>query len=161
MNGGPAWAAWLEDTAFATWMRQALWAYPVAEVVHLVGVGVLVGCAAAFDLRLVGLSPGLSVRALARHLLPWAWRGFALVTASGTAMFAAHAAEWSQNPVFPVKMALVAAAGLNVWAFHRGVYRSAASWDVGPPPARARLAGVVSLVVWVATVACGRLLAYL
>lgn len=161
MNPDPHWAARLEATAFATWMRQALWAYPAAEVVHLVGVAVLVGSAVAFDLRLVGLSPSLSVRALARHLLPWAWRGFALVAGSGAAMFVAHAAEWWENPVFPVKMALVAAGGVNVWAFHRGVYRSAEAWDVGPPPARARVAGLVSLVVWLGTVACGRLLAYL
>ncbi len=161
MNGGPPWATWLEATAFATWMRQALWAYPTAEVVHLVGLAVLVGSAATFDLRLLGLSQGLPVRALARHLLPWVWRGFALVLASGAAMFAAHASEWSQNPVFPVKMAFIAAGGLNAWAFHRGVYRSAASWDVGPPPLGARVAGAVSLLVWGATVACGRLLAYL
>lgn len=161
MNTAPAWAVRLEASAFATWMRQALWAYPAAEVVHLVGVAMLVGCAAAFDLRLLGLSPGVSVRALGRHLLPWAWRGFALVAASGAAMFVAHAADWWQNPVLPVKMALIAAGGLNGWAFHRGVYRSAQAWDFGPPPPRARAAGLVSLAVWVSVVACGRLLAYL
>lgn len=161
MNTGPAWAAWLEVPPFAKWMRQALWAYPAAEVAHLVGVVVLVGSAAAFDLRLMGLSQALPARALARHLLPWAWRGFALAVASGAAMFAAHAADWWQNPAFPVKMALIGLAGLNVWAFHRGVYRSADRWDVGPPPLAARVAGAVSLGVWLATVACGRLLAYL
>ncbi len=155
------WVTWLEASAFATWMRQALWAYPAAEVVHLVGVALMVGCAAAFDLRLLGLGAELSVRGLARLLLPWAWRGFGLVVVSGIAMFAAHAVSWWQNPVFPVKMALVAAGGLNVWVFHRGVYRFVTEWDVGPTPRGAKAAGAVSLGVWVGTVACGRLLAYL
>lgn len=161
MSHGPGWASQLEQTAFAVWMRQALWAYPAAEVGHLVGVALLVGSAVALDLRLLGLSPQLSVRQLAAHVLPWAWRGFALVVATGGAMFAAHASEWWHNPVFPVKMVLVGLAGVNVWAFHRGAYRSVAAWDRGTPPRAARVAGGVSLAVWVATVACGRLLAYL
>jgi hypothetical protein len=56
---------------------------------------------------------------------------------------------------------LVAAGGVNVWAFHRGVYRRVASWDQDPPPRAARVAGAVSLGVWTAVVACGRFLAYL
>ncbi len=58
-------------------------------------------------------------------------------------------------------MGLVAAGGVNVWAFHRGVYRLLASSDQGPPPPAARVAGAVSLGVWTAVVACGQLLAYL
>lgn len=161
MTHGPDWALQLERTAFAVWMRQALWAYPAAEVGHLVGVALLVGSAVALDLRLLGLSPQLSVRQLAGHVLPWAWRGFGLVVATGVAMFCAHASQWWQNPVFPFKMGLVAAGGVNVWAFHRGVYRSVAGWDRGAPPPAARVAGAVSLAVWLAAVACGRLLAYL
>ncbi len=161
MSHGTGWAAELERTPFAVWMRQALWAYPAVEVGHVVGVVLLVGSAVAFDLRLLGLSPHVPVRKLAVHLLPWAWRGFVLVVGTGIPMFVAHASQWWENPLFPVKMSLVAAGGLNVWAFHRGVYRSVDSWDVGRPPLAARLAGAVSLVVWVAAVACGRLLAYL
>ncbi|MDR7432383.1 MAG: hypothetical protein QN133_07490 [Armatimonadota bacterium] len=161
MNHGPGWALVLERSGLAVWMRQALWAYPAAEVGHLLGVVLLAGCAAALDLRLLGLSQHLSVRQLAGHLLPWAWRGFGLVVVTGAAMFAAHASDWWHNPAFPVKMGLVAAGGVNVWAFHRGVYRWAAFWDQGPPPRAARVAGAVSLAVWMAVVACGRLLAYL
>ncbi len=151
MSHGPEWLLALERSALAVWMRQALWAYPAAEVVHLVGVALLVGCAAAFDLRLLGLSGHLSVRQLAAHLLPWAWRGFGLAAVTGALLFAAHASDWWQNPVFPVKMGLVALGGVNVWAFHRGAFRSVARWDRGAPPAAARVAGAVSLAVWLAT----------
>ncbi|WP_285492935.1 hypothetical protein [Actinomadura sp. NBRC 104425] len=61
----------------------------------------------------------------------------------------------------PVKFALLGVAGINVAAFHHGVYRSVARWDRAvPPPARARIAGAVSLVVWSGVIACGRLIAY-
>jgi len=42
------------------------------------------------------------------------------------------------------------------------VFPRAEAWDSGemrPPPA-ARLAGALSLAIWIAVIACGRLLAY-
>ncbi|MDR7415483.1 MAG: hypothetical protein QN193_09480 [Armatimonadota bacterium] len=159
---GSGWAAVLERSALGTWMRQALWAYPAAEILHLVGIALVVGSVALFDLRLLGLSPQIPVSALSRHLLPWAWRGFALVVVSGLLMFAAHASAWWANPVFPVKMGLLAAAGLNRTVFHRGVYRTVNAWDQGvPPPRAAKVSGALSLVLWGGVLACGRLLAYL
>ncbi len=58
---GPTWAVTLERSAPAAWMRQALWAYPTAEVLHLLGITLLVGSAVLFDLRLLGLSPQVPV----------------------------------------------------------------------------------------------------
>ncbi|MDR5682788.1 MAG: hypothetical protein QN163_02000 [Armatimonadota bacterium] len=161
-EGAPAWAVWLEATPPALWMRQALWAYPVAEIVHITGIAVLVGSVAMWDLRLLGLSRGLPVSQMARHLLPWAWGGFAVVGASGVTMFVAHPTEWSTNPVFPVKMGLIGVAWVNQFVFHRTVFRSVAQWDRDvPTPRPARIAGATSLAVWVSVIACGRLLAYL
>jgi hypothetical protein len=157
-----AWLVWLESSAVAVAMRQWLWLYPVVEIVHITGIVALVGGAVMFDLRLLGISRGLPVAALAGHLLSWARVGLGLVVLSGALMFTAHATEWAENPAFRVKMLLIVAAGLNAWAFHRWPFRSVAGWDrdtVAPP--RARLAAVVSIVLWLAVIACGRLLAYL
>ncbi|MCS7171865.1 MAG: hypothetical protein N0A24_00345 [Armatimonadetes bacterium] len=159
---GPGWAVALERSAFGAWMRQALWAYPAAEILHLVGIALLVGSVALFDLRLLGLSRHLPVSLLAHHLLPWAWWGFALVVVSGLGMFTAHASEWLASPAFPVKMGLLVAAGLNRAVFHHGVYRTVESWDRDVPvPRAARASGALSLLLWGGVVVCGRLLAYL
>lgn len=159
---GAAWQVWLESSALAVAMRQWLWLYPAVEIMHIVGIVALAGGAIMFDLRLLGISRGLPVAALAGHLLPWARAGLGLVALSGVLMFTAHATEWAENPAFRVKMLLIVAAGLNAWAFHQWPFRSVARWDrevVAPP--RARLAAVVSIVLWLAVIACGRLLAYL
>ncbi len=77
-------------------------------------------------------------------------------------MFTAHASEWVANPVFPVKMGLIAAAGLNRMVFHRGVYRTVNTWDQhAPTPPAAKVSGALSLLLWAGALACGRLLAYL
>lgn len=159
---GPAWLIWLETTAVATAMRQWLWLYPVVEIVHILGFVVLVGAAALFDLRLLGLARHLPVTGIARYHLRWARFALLIIAPSGLLMFAAHATEMAVNPAFQVKLALIVVAGLNAAAFHRGVFRSVESWDRElAAPGGARLAAVVSLVSWTGVIACGRLLAYL
>jgi hypothetical protein len=151
----------IESTALGLAMRQSMWLYPVVEIVHLVGIALLVGSIAVFDLRLIGFSRGLSVRRLAAHLLPWTLASFLLILPSGFMMFAAHASDFIASNVFALKMCLILAAGTNAALFHAGAMRGAVNWDVDamPPPA-ARAAGALSLLLWVSVIACGRLLAY-
>ena len=151
----------IEASAFAQAMRQWLWLYPAVEIVHLVGIAILVGSIAVLDLRLLGISRSLSVRRLAAHVLPWTLAGFALIVPSGFAMFTAHASELISSPAFVLKLSLIGLGGLNAAVFHTGVYRSAGQWDIDfPPPLAARLAATVSLLLWISVIACGRLLAY-
>jgi len=159
---GPAWLVWLETSALAVAMRQWTWLYPSVEIVHILGFVVLVGAAVMFDLRLLGLSPSLPVSGLERHLLRAARASTALVVPSGILMFAAHATEMADNPAFRLKLAFLAAALLNAALFHRAPFRTVASWNLyRPAPRAARAAAVVSLILWVAVITCGRLLAYL
>ncbi len=153
-DAGGSWA-WLETSGVAQAMRQWLWLYPAVEIIHIVGFVLLVGSVAMLDLRLLGLSRRLPPSDLARHLLPWSWLGLALIVPSGLLMFSAHASEWVGNPVFGIKLALIAAAGGNALLFHRR-----AAWRDGKPSLRARIAGALSLSLWLGVLACGRLLAY-
>jgi hypothetical protein len=158
---GPAWAVWLETSRLAVAMRQWLWLYPIVEIVHIVGFVVLVGAAIMFDLRLLGLSRGLPVSAMADHLLRWARLALLLVVPSGTLMFVAHATEMAANPAFRLKLLFIAAALLNAGLFHRWPFRAVGDWETElPAPWPAQLAGALSLTLWIAVIACGRLLAY-
>ncbi|WP_273029492.1 hypothetical protein [Massilia timonae] len=132
--------------------------YPIVEIVHIVGFTVLVGAAAMFDLRLLGFGRALPVQALARHLLPWSWFGLLLIVPSGLWMFSTQP-ELLANGVFLLKLALIVAAGVNALVFHAGPWRGAAGWPAGAP-AWARLHAALSLLLWIAVIACGRLLAY-
>lgn len=139
-------------------MRDEAWLYPGVEIVHIVGFSLLVGAVAMFDLRLLGFGRALPVAALARHLLPWSWAGLLLIVPSGLLMFSTQP-ELLDSPVFVLKLGLVAVAGLNALAFHAGPWRKAAGWAEAVP-VRARLHALLSLLAWVAVIACGRLLAY-
>jgi hypothetical protein len=161
--GGPLGA--LEASGLGQAMRQWLWLYPSVETVHIVGIGLLFGSIAVFDLRLLGLSRSIPVKRLAAHVLPWTAASFLLIIPSGLLMFTAHATEFIDSPVFVLKMCLIMIAGLNAALFHTIVFRTADVWDSEemrklPPPPSARAAGAVSLLLWIAVIACGRLLAY-
>jgi hypothetical protein len=159
---GLSWLGWLEGSAVAVAMRQWLWLYPIVEIVHLVGIVFLVGAAAMFDLRLLGLSRQLPVADLAQHLLRWARLSLWLVIPSGTLMFMAHATEMAENPAFRLKLLLIALAVVNAAIFHRGAFRSVSTWNQYVAiPATAKMTAVLSLVLWIGVIACGRLLAYL
>jgi hypothetical protein len=156
------WLSALEHSPLAELMRYSLWTYPIVEVVHIVGFAILVGAVALFDLRLLGFSRTVSIRALERHLLPWAWAALLLIVPSGVAMLSAHATEFVANPAFRVKLVLIAFAAINAAVFHGTVYRSVAAWDQHyPTPSAAKAAALLSLALWLGVVTCGRLIAYL
>jgi hypothetical protein len=152
----------VEQLAFAKAMREWLWLYPSVEIVHIFGLAILVGSVVMFDLRVLGLSKGISVRALSRHLLPWSVGALVLIVPTGLLMFSAHASDFIANRAFQLKMALLFTAGLNAVFFRTGPYQTVKAWDVAAPaPLVAKLSVAVSILLWIAIISCGRLLAYL
>lgn len=151
----------IEQLPLAVAMRHEMWLYPAVEIVHIIGFVLLAGSIAVLDLRLLGLSRALPVRALARHVLPWSLGALLLIVPSGLLMFIAHAGDLVSNTAFVTKMALLFCAATNAAVFHAGVFRGVAAWDSGAAvPAAAKLHALLSLIIWVAVLACGRLLAY-
>ena len=151
----------IERLPLALAMRHDLWLYPSVEIVHIIGFVTLVGTIIVFDLRLLGLSKALPVRALARHTLPWSIGALLLIVPTGLLMFITHAGDFISNPAFITKMSLLFCAATNAAVFHAGVFRGVASWDSGvATPAAAKIHAMVSLLIWFSVLACGRLLAY-
>jgi hypothetical protein len=153
---------WIEQSPLATAMRQDLWLYPSIEILHIFGFVTLVGSIAMLDLRLLGLSREISVRGLARHLLPWTLGALIVIVPTGLMMFVAHASDFISNSAFVLKLSLISGAALNAAVFHMGPYRTVAQWDTAAatPPA-AKFHAAVSLLIWMGVISCGRLLAYL
>lgn len=161
---GPVEQGWMDrlgDSSLALAMRSELWLYPLVEVVHIIGFSVLVGAVVMFDLRVLGLSKDIAMTALARHLLRWAVGALLLIMPAGLMMFSAHPHDFAGNNVFILKLCLIAVAGLNALLFHVGPYRSVHRWNIDhTAPALARLQALLSVVLWIAVIGCGRLLAY-
>ncbi len=155
------WMQWIENSSVASSIRQSIWLYPGIETVHIIGIVLLVGPAFMFDLRLLGLSSRLPVTDLAHYLLPWSRLGLALVIPSGIMLFITNATVLIEDPTFYLKMLLLVIAGLNAVVFHSVTFGSAYSWNKETfTPKTAKLAAICSIIVWLAIITCGRLLAY-
>ena len=153
---------WLESTPGSLFIRESTLFYPFVETTHVLSLCLFLGMIAMLDLRLVGIGlRGIPVSEVAGRLLPLALFGFALMAISGSLLFYSGPVKAASNIFFRVKMLLIVLTGLNALLFHFTIYRRVASWDLDPsPPARARLAGMLSLILWSGVVICGRLQAY-
>ncbi len=134
-------------------LQSSAWAYPALEVVHLAGIALLLGNLVLLELRVFGLGAALPVRALARLSLALAAVGFGLAALSGLLMFASQPAELLANRAFTLKMLLLLAAACNAGWFHgRG------SLERLDGLARAQM--LLSTLIWLAVLVCGRWIAY-
>lgn len=129
------------------------WAYPLLEILHLVGIALVLGNLILIEVRVFGAGAVLDAEALARLSLGLVAVGFGLVLLSGLLMFATQPQELLASRSFAVKMALMSLALCNAAWFHaRGGLRLL---DV-----TARLQMVLSTLLWLAVLAAGRWIAY-
>jgi hypothetical protein len=151
----------LEASDFAAALRQSLFLYPLANVGHVVALVCFAGAVAVMDLRLVGAFAATApakVIAPARRIVIAAFCGLAI---TGFALFSAEASHVVLNPVFLLKMALVATGLVNVAIYELGARHAVEALPAGAAmPRRARIAGFVSLGLWLVVAACGRSIAY-
>jgi hypothetical protein len=76
------------ETVFAGITLPWPWAYPALEVLHIIGIGLLLGNLVLLELRVFGRGAALPVPELARLSLTVVAIGFSLAAASGVVMFA-------------------------------------------------------------------------
>jgi hypothetical protein len=156
------WCEWLQATGFATALRESAYAYPIVEGSHVLGLSLSVGTVMWFDLRLMGLAfKRTPVSTLFAQVRPWMLIGFAVMFLTGGLLFSARATEAFNSFYFRTKFALLLLGGLNVLLFHLTVDRRRHEWNTQlPPPAAARFSGGLSLLLWFAIIAAGRIMAY-
>jgi hypothetical protein len=150
----------LEQSPVGTSVRESLWLFPAIETLHLLGMAALVGTIVVFDLRLLGLTMRRErVSQLAALLLPWIWSAFAVQVVTGALLFMSEATKLYANPAFRVKMLLICLAGIHALIFRWT--QDMVTWDDGRVmPVGAKIAGFVSILLWLAVVAAGRFIGF-
>jgi hypothetical protein len=162
MSTLPQLCQWLHDSTIGTSIRESTYAFPVIETVHVLAITLLVGTIAVVDLRLLGiLFKREKVSSIVRQVLPLTWSGFVVMFVSGVLLFWSEAEKAYVNPVFRIKLLLLLLVGLNPLIFHSTIYRRVAAWDDALiAPRQARVAAILSLTLWSATIVAGRAIAY-
>lgn len=133
--------------------------YPFANLVHLLGLVMLVGGIGILDLRLAGLFRRIPAAPLSSALTPIAITGLLLMIPSGTTMFASDAAALVHSTTFRLKLILIIIALANAVAFRILWQKKLEQWDSEPPP-WGRLMAIASILLWLSVATCGRMIAY-
>jgi len=152
----------LQSWPWAVFIHKKAWAFTTIQVVHFFTVSAVLGTIAIVDLRLLGFaSTKRPFAELSRQVLPFTWAAFVLAVIAGLLLFTSRATEYFVNPMFWIKMLLIAVAGINMMIFEFVTVRDVQKWNLNPtPPPRARLAGGISIACWVLVVAFGRLIGF-
>ena len=155
------WLAAVESLPLVVELRNGRWSYAAVNASHIVGIALLFGAIVPLDLRLMGCWRSVSIRALARILLPVATTGLVLAIAAGSLLFSIRAVQYADTTLFQIKMALVFCAIANAL-----LLRMAKQWEASQaatdvvPPGRLRIAGALSIGLWLSVIVCGRMLGF-
>src|SRR6185295_8515568 len=147
----------IEESGFCQWVREAdsLFAFPGILLLHTVGMGLVVGINAAFDLRILGFAPAVRLRAF-QKFFPVMWIGFWINAMTGTILLAVNATKLTHNPDFYVKLAFIALAVINVRLLKRQVFGpdvfDVTSTADTPSSTKARILAVTSLIFWIGAI---------
>jgi hypothetical protein len=152
---------WLQGTWVGVLVAESLWAYPLLETIHSIGMAMMIGSLGLINLRVLGFKPELPLLGT-RELLPLAWLGFTLNAISGTLLFTSDAVYFFSKYTFLIKMVLIVLGGLNAALLGRRVFRAASAPGVAaaPPDAGTKWIAATSLLFWLGAVCAGRLIAY-
>lgn len=153
---------WIYGTPVSISIRESIWVYPILNVLHCVGILAVAGTIAVVDLRLLGFGMRRApVSSVVAQVLPFTLSGFLFMAFTGSLLAWSEPLRLYRSLFFPWKLAFLALAGLNALFFHYRIYRGVGAWDSASlTPARARLAGVVSIVCWISVIAAGRAVGY-
>lgn len=149
--------AWIEQTRLSVFVREDFYAYFVLLIAHAWGMAFLVGGGIAIGLRVLGVASGARLERF-RVFIPVMWLGAALAVVSGLGLLVGYPAKALTNWIFALKFVCLIGAALLVRRLARTAFPAAAQG--GAIPAGARWTAAASLALWLAAIACGKLLLY-
>jgi hypothetical protein len=154
-------AAGLQASELSQTLRASIWLYPLVNTGHVIGIALLFGAIVPLDLRLIGCWKGVPLDHLARTLIPVALVGLLLAATTGPLLFVTRPLDYVVEPLFGIKMTLLCAALLNaLWLRLSPQWRLARVATGARPRLSWRIAGIVSIVLWLGVITAGRLIGY-
>ena len=152
---------WFASTWLNGLMVNYAYTWPLFEILHFIGLCLLVGALTVVDLRLLGMGRAMSLHKTERFV-NWAIFGFAINLLTGIGFFFGDPHRYYPNIAFRIKMLLILLAGLNLVWYQLTVARKIKLvGDSYQPGVDAKCIATLSLSLWVGVILFGRLIPYL
>ncbi len=139
-------AGWLAQTSASVWIASHEWVIPTIQSIHIAAIGVALASAFMIGFRVLGWTwSDQTLEETRARFWPWLAGALAVLLATGALMVVGEPARELLAFSFWLKMCLVVAGTALTWWAGRG---------------GARAVTVVTLIVWIAVIFLGRLIAY-
>jgi hypothetical protein len=152
----------IESIQFLSDFSESVLAYPIVLSIHLTCIALFGGMILVTDLRLLGLTfKSLTITEVVTSLRPWKRVGGTIMIAMGLLLAACEAEKYAANPFFWTKMIVLGLIGVHALIFRPIVYNQTDELDRSRViPTKAKVAAILSLVLWTTMFVMGRLIAY-
>jgi hypothetical protein len=150
---------WIATWPGAVLLQRSGTAYLLVNAAHILGLGLLVGAILPLDLRLLGFFRRVPLAVVGPFLSRAAATGLGLAILTGLWLFTVKPAEYLGNEAFLWKLALLAAALVNIVVQHRSAGFARALRDdggAGGAGTGVRLAAFCSALLWLSVLVAGR-----
>jgi len=144
---------WCDATMLGAIVRNSIWAFPVIEAVHLLGLCMLGGALLIVDLRMLGVGlTGQKIAVLEATMRRWLVGAVVLMGTTGVLLFLSEAIKCYYNQSFWLKITTLPFALAFTFTVRARVARSGGMETT----LQTRLVGVASIVLWFTVAAAGR-----
>jgi hypothetical protein len=152
----------LESIGFLSDFSESVLAYPIVLSIHLTCIALFGGMILATDLRLLGFTyKSLTITEVVTSLRPWKRVGGTIMISMGLLLAACEAGKYAPNPYFWTKMITLGLIGVHALIFRPIVYNQTEELDRSQViPTKAKVAAILSLVLWTMMFTMGRMIAY-
>jgi len=152
----------LESIGFLSDFSESVLAYPIVLSIHLTCIALFGGMILVTDLRLLGLTfKSLTITEVVTSLRPWKRVGGTIMISLGLLLAASEAGKYAPNPYFWTKMITLGLIGVHAMIFRPIVYNQTEELDRSAVvPTKAKVAAILSLVLWTTMFTMGRMIAY-
>lgn len=147
---------WCGKTWLGTSVRDTVWAFPVIETFHLLALAILLGSVLIVNLRVFGLGKRyLPAAQMARQLEPWMLASIGVLIATGIPMAFSEPDKCFESVSFPIKMFLIVIGIVSQLTIQRKWVMAGDATE-----GKAKLAAIVSIVIWTLVGAAGKGIPY-
>jgi hypothetical protein len=151
---------WLEHTGISEWIRTDPFGFPLILCAHSIGLAGVVGIVYMLSFRVLGYSKGIPI-AVFERIFYIGWTAFGLNAISGVLLFMSNATHLIVNWTFLLKLTLIAAGGVSLWALWNALMGGPErTTPLGAVTQRGKALAVLCLLFWTGAIVSGRCIAF-
>ncbi len=153
---------WIETTGLNRLLVENFWAVPMAQVMHIMGIGAAFAATLMLTLRVNNLAGGArTMPQISSRYMPWIWWGLLWIAISGIVMLWAEPVRNMVNGVFWMKMLLLVVTVAITLVFQKSVRTaSVAGGPAWNASGGTKVLAWLIVILWCLIMAHGRWIAY-